>query len=134
MGRRHNFLAGRVGVLGKEATSHHIERVAAHLPIDKRLHIVPRTTSGIEAIAKLWGSEKISLTEDAVIWNARQRASLSTAYELLSDAAAALKLGAPPDAACTMAESALSALSELDGRGVCEDIVAEVFARFCVGK
>jgi tRNA modification GTPase len=105
---------------------------------DVTVTLSAKTGEGVEklhdAIAKLWGSEKISLTDDAVIWNARQRASLSTAYELLSDAAAALKLGAPPDAACTMAESALSALSELDGRGVCEDIVAEVFARFCVGK
>ena len=52
-------------------------------------------------------------------------------YETL---AAALEAGAPPDAACTMAESALSSLAELDGRGVCEDIISEVFARFCVGK
>lgn len=105
---------------------------------DVTVTLSAKTGEGVEklhdAIAKLWGSEKISLTDDAVIWNARQRASLGTAYELLSDAAAALKLGAPPDAACTMAESALSALSELDGRGVCEDIVAEVFGRFCVGK
>ena len=81
---------------------------------DVTVTLSAKTGEGVEklhdAIAKLWGSEKISLTDDAVIWNARQRASLSTAYELLSDAAAALKLGAPPDAACTMAESALSAL------------------------
>ena len=87
-----------------------------------------------EAIAKLWGSEKISLTEDAVIWNARQRSALASALDLLETAAAALEAGAPPDAACTMAESALSSLAELDGRGVCEDIISEVFARFCVGK
>ncbi len=105
---------------------------------DEAVTLSAKTGEGVEklhsAIARLWGSEKISLTEDAVIWNARQRAALNTAYELLTDAAAALKLGAPPDAACTMAESALTSLSELDGRGVCEDIVAEVFARFCVGK
>lgn len=87
-----------------------------------------------DAIAELWGSEKISLTNDAVIWNARQKASLESAYDLLSAAADALRLGAPADAACTMVESALSSMGELDGRGVCEDIVSQVFARFCVGK
>lgn len=118
-----------------------VGETVAQLPggvFDETVTLSAKTGEGVEklhsAIAKLWGSEKISLTDDAVIWNARQRAALQTAYELLSDAADALEMGAPPDAACTMAESALSALSELDGRGVCEDIIAEVFARFCVGK
>lgn len=39
-----------------------------------------------------------------------------------------------PDAACTMAEDALSALLRIDGRGVSEEIVSSIFARFCVGK
>ncbi len=105
---------------------------------DKTVHMSAMTGEGAEAltdaIAELWGSEKISLSNDAVIWNARQKASLENAYDLLSAAADALRLGAPADAACTMVESALSAMGELDGRGVCEDIVSQVFARFCVGK
>ena len=88
----------------------------------------------LDAIGHLWGSEKISLSNDAVIWNARQKASLETVHDLLSAAADALSLGCAADAPCTMVESALSAWGELDGRGVCEDIVGQVFARFCVGK
>ncbi len=105
---------------------------------DRIVSMSAKTGSGTDeltnAIADLWGSEKISLSNDAVIWNARQKASLETALDLLTAAADALEMGAPADAACTMVESALSSLAELDGRGVCEDIVSQVFARFCVGK
>ncbi len=105
---------------------------------DKTVYMSAMTGEGADAltdaIAELWGSEKISLSNDAVIWNTRQKASLESAYDLLSAAADALRLGAPADAACTMVESALSSMGELDGRGVCEDIVGQVFARFCVGK
>ena len=105
---------------------------------DKTVYMSAMTGEGAtaltDAIAELWGSEKISLSNDAVIWNARQKASLEGALDLLTAAADALRLGAPADAACTMVESALSSMGELDGRGVCEDIVGQVFARFCVGK
>ena len=105
---------------------------------DRKVSISAVTGEGLDslknAIAELWGSEKISLSNDAVIWNARQKASLETALDLLSAAADSLRLGMPADAACTMVESAISAMGELDGRGVCEDIVSQVFARFCVGK
>ena len=105
---------------------------------DKTVRMSAMTGEGTDAltdaIAELWGSEKISLSSDAVIWNARQKASLESSLDLLTAAADALRLGAPADAACTMVESALSSMGELDGRGVCEDIVSQVFARFCVGK
>ncbi len=129
--------AAKIAVVNKADIGESIAKVDAS-SFDAVVSLSAKTGEGVEklheAIAKLWGSEKISLTEDAVIWNARQRSALSSALDLLETAAAALEAGAPPDAACTMAESALSSLAELDGRGVCEDIISEVFARFCVGK
>ena len=53
---------------------------------------------------------------------------------LLGDARETLLFGDPLDAVCTLCESAVSELSLLDGRGVTEDIVSRIFARFCVGK
>ena len=45
-----------------------------------------------------------------------------------------LELGVPLDLCCVAVESALSALGEVDGRELGEEIVAEIFSRFCVGK
>ena len=47
---------------------------------------------------------------------------------------AALTSGLTPDAVLTGAEDALSALGELTGRTVREDVVDRIFERYCVGK
>ena len=46
----------------------------------------------------------------------------------------ALTSGLTPDAVLTGAEDALSALGELTGRTVREDVVDRIFERYCVGK
>lgn len=86
------------------------------------------------AISELFNADKISLDSDAVLWEARHKATVESVIALLTDAACALRYGDPADAVCTLCENALSELSLLDGRGVTEDIVSRIFARFCVGK
>lgn len=86
------------------------------------------------AISKLYNTESISLDHDAVLWEARHKATVENVIELLCEAKSALLACDPTDAVCTLCESALSALSLLDGREVVEDIVAQIFVRFCVGK
>ena len=49
-------------------------------------------------------------------------------------ALSALQGGLTPDAVLTDAEAALSALGELTGKTAREDLVAQIFSRFCVGK
>ena len=39
-----------------------------------------------------------------------------------------------PDVILTDAEEAMNALGELTGRTAREDIVSDIFSRFCVGK
>ncbi len=86
------------------------------------------------AISDLFNEDKISISADAVIWEARHKAAVESVIALLTDARDALLYGDPADAVCTLCESALSELSLIDGRGVTEDIVSRIFARFCVGK
>ena len=74
------------------------------------------------------------MREDAVLTNARQHAAAIQASEALSHAMEALACGLPVELACTDAELAMTAIGELDGREVSEDIVSEIFAHFCVGK
>ena len=56
------------------------------------------------------------------------------ADELLATAAEALESGLPEDAVSSDVELALGAISELDGRAVSEEVVSDIFAKFCVGK
>lgn len=86
------------------------------------------------AIGRLAGTDTLSLRDDAVIWDARQEASLARASALLREAADGLTAGEPLDALCTLCESALSEVAGIDGRAVDEAIIDGIFARFCVGK
>ncbi len=86
------------------------------------------------AVADLFGSGQVDLARDAVIWDVRQRELLRRAEIALSGAADGIENGDPLDCICTLAEEALAALNETDGRGIDETIVAEIFKRFCVGK
>lgn len=87
-----------------------------------------------EAIARAVGADGVDLTSDPVIWDARQDAALARAESALAEAAEALAAGDPPDALCTLCESAVSDIMGVDGRAVDEAIIAGIFARFCVGK
>lgn len=97
-----------------------------------------RTGDGLSSlescVAGLFDSDIAGSFDSAVVWNSAQSASLESAADSLEQAATSLEGGMFPDAACTMAEDALSALLRIDGRGVSEEIVSSIFARFCVGK
>ncbi len=86
------------------------------------------------AVREICGAGEVDLSADAVIWDVRQREMLLHAKVALSSAVESIEAGGPIDAVCTLAEEALAALRETDGRGVEEEIVSEIFKRFCVGK
>ena len=87
-----------------------------------------------DLVAKLYGLGEISIGEDAIVWDTSRKAELDMAAVLLRGAATDLAAGEPEDAICSTAELALAALRRTDGRGVSEEIVNGIFARFCVGK
>ena len=82
----------------------------------------------------LFTDEKILIGDGAVISSARQNASLTRAIEGIDVALENLNLGFPQDLISSDIERALEAISELDGRAVSEEIVADIFSKFCVGK
>ncbi len=76
----------------------------------------------------------IDLSHDAVVANARQHAALIAAKERIGQAIVAIDMGLPVDLCCSDVEQAAAAVAEVDGRAVSEDVVAGIFAHFCVGK
>ena len=86
------------------------------------------------AVGELYDAGVCALGHDAVIWEARHEAALRKVEEYLSEAIYSLESGGPADAVCSLCEAALAELCGTDGRGVSEDIVSEIFSKFCVGK
>ena len=70
----------------------------------------------------------------AMLTNERQADAVSRARESVGAALSAVDAGMTPDAALCEVEAAMSALGELTGRTVRDDITARIFERFCVGK
>ena len=91
-------------------------------------------TALTQAIEGLFIDEKLTLGESAIVASARQKASFDRATELLSYAIASFEGGMATDVSATVVEEAISALGEIDGRQVSEQIVGEIFSHFCVGK
>ena len=86
------------------------------------------------AVDDLYIDGTLDISSDAVVTGARQYASLSSASEALEQSIADLDSELPLDLVSVGLEAAMSALGEVDGRQIGEEIVAEIFSKFCVGK
>ncbi|MBQ8836165.1 MAG: tRNA uridine-5-carboxymethylaminomethyl(34) synthesis GTPase MnmE [Clostridia bacterium] len=104
---------------------------------EKEVRMSAKCGDGIDLLKKavedLFIDEKINTSSDAMVTNARQFASLDEAINLIADAVSTAK-GIGADLAASDLERAVATLSELDGKAVSENVVAEIFSRFCVGK
>ncbi len=95
------------------------------------------TGEGLDKLGKMVA--ELFPKEDAVpygqlLTNARQEEAAGRAREAVRRAREALTAGFTPDALLTDVEEALSALGELTGQSVREDVTDRIFAKFCVGK
>lgn len=85
-------------------------------------------------VEELYVNEEIDTENDAVLINARQDSTLALTQKHLNLALEALENGFSPDLAGVDIELAMSNLAQIDGREVEEDVVAQIFSHFCVGK
>lgn len=69
-----------------------------------------------------------------ILTNSRHADAVGRALISIDEAVSAMKSGATPDIVLTEAENALSALGELSGKTIREDVTKRIFERFCVGK
>lgn len=84
------------------------------------------------AVGEMFGADDVA--GGLIISNARQYAAVKRASDALSEAKSALEWGQPDDIVGMLLESVMSAIGECDGRAVSQDIVDNIFSRFCVGK
>lgn len=83
-------------------------------------------------------SERLNLSrldpDAGFIANERQRDCVIRAADAVEQALSAAELGVTPDAVGVMLEQALDAVYELSGKRASDEVIDEVFKRFCVGK
>lgn len=94
--------------------------------------------SGFDALAnaieEMFIDGDLDIENDAVVSGARQYAAICSAAEALERALEDIKSGMALDLCCIGVECSMSALGEVDGREIGEEIVSEIFSKFCVGK
>lgn len=105
---------------------------------DKVMTLSAKTLSGMEAFT-LWlknyvyGSEG-TLGDGVYVQNARQEQLLREALASLNDAGAAAENMLPYDCIVIDVRNAIDLLGEITGDTVQDEIINEIFSRFCIGK
>lgn len=88
------------------------------------------TGEGVDALRRALAARLIPEGESALVTNARHVAALVRAREALES----VDFADGADCAAVILHTALSALGEITGRDVSEDVIARIFEKFCVGK
>lgn len=131
-----NLSCAKIALINKSDLENRLELDTS--AFDKTISMSAKYAENAEILTKeiesLFIEGEIDYDSDAIVSSARQRASLDRAAESVKNALSALREGYTPDVAGLDIEDAMSALGEIDGRTVSEDIVKDIFGRFCVGK
>ena len=100
------------------------------------VRVSAKTGEGIDALTERIKAalEPYSGESGALLTNERHLRHIENAASALASAITAVELGATPDAVLTVLEEAQSALASLMGKNLRDDVVNDVFSRFCVGK
>ena len=88
----------------------------------------------VSMLEEIYIDKNLDTGSDAVIVNARQHAAVKGALDALDSALVSIKGGFPLEICCADIEEAMQSLASIDGRAISEDIVSEIFSKFCVGK
>lgn len=87
-----------------------------------------------EIIQKMFFAGAISSNEEIYITNIRQKTALQSALESLCLVRKSIEAGMPEDFYSIDLMSAYESLGKITGETVGEDLVNEIFAKFCMGK
>ena len=87
-----------------------------------------------EAVERAFVDGDLRMGEEAVVFSARQAAALRETAFYLRTAAENLDAGLPYDICADDIRAAMGELGGLCGREMGEDVLTEIFSRFCVGK
>ncbi len=91
------------------------------------------TDALLEKIAELFRFSEI-VCDGKTVTNPRHASTLKRAADFIFAARDALICGMTPDVCVADIENAINTLGELSGKTAADEVVSEIFSRFCVGK
>ena len=102
------------------------------------IKISAKTKQGLEdlyeQILKMFKLSEIEINDGEVITNIRHKNQIRKAIDALEQAKQGLEEEMPIDIIAVSLKEALEDLSEITGENVSEDIISNIFAKFCLGK
>ncbi len=105
---------------------------------DKILSCSLRTGEGAQelgmTIEKMYHMGELSHQSEAMLTNARHREAVREAYESLSLVRQSIRMGMSEDFYAIDLMNAYASLGRITGEAVEDDLVEEIFSRFCMGK
>ena len=87
-----------------------------------------------EKISEMFNLNEINFDNEILITNIRHKNIISNALENVKKANEALNLNMPIDIITIYIKDVLEDLGEITGEIVTEDVINEIFSKFCLGK
>ena len=85
-------------------------------------------------ITELFNLSEINLNDDLIITNIRHKNLISQAIKNVEDARIALNENMPLDIVTIFIKNIIASMDEITGEVASEDIINEIFSKFCLGK
>jgi tRNA modification GTPase len=128
------FIINKIDLADGKAVSAVEERLSGGSVIKTSL-LEARGAEGVEAeIERLFLKGSIDANNEVLVTNTRHKALLDKALESIGNAARSHEGGMPLDLVAIDLKDAADHLGQITGESVGEDVVREIFARFCIGK
>lgn len=100
--------------------------------------ISAKTKEGLEdlyeQILKMFKLNEIEINDGEVITNIRHKNQIRKSIDDLEQAKKGIEIKMPIDVVAVSLKEALEDLSEITGENVSEDIINNIFSKFCLGK
>ncbi len=114
------------------------ERLQKEFPKDKIIPISAKNKQGMEEIyheiERLFRLDEIRLENDTIITNVRHKNIITKAIEETKKAIEANEQNLPIDMVGMYIKDIMEELGKITGESVSDEIIKEIFAKFCLGK
>lgn len=137
-----DFIKGRKAVILANKTDIDInidvDVLCKYTDAENIIYISVKEGSGIEKLTErfkdMFLGGDVAAKESVLISNARHKNMLEKSMEALDRAIATIESGMPEDFISMDLQDALTALGEITGDSVDDEIIDRIFTRFCLGK
>ena len=102
------------------------------------IKISAKTKQGLEElynkILEMFSLNELEINDGEVVTNIRHKDLIKKANNNIKEAKKEINLNSPIDLVAIYLKQALEELSSITGENVSEDIISEIFSKFCLGK